>query len=130
MAKIEDSDPTKGAENMKPEDEDLTRLGGGDGGGTGNNGGSGGDGGGDDEDDARARSLQLGGKGPSLGFLGKYAKFLGEVREELRKVTWPTRKMVITETIVVLVVLVFFTLLITGLDQVFAVVFNKLLFNK
>jgi preprotein translocase subunit SecE len=132
VAKIEDSDPTVGAENMKkPEDEDVTRLGGGDGGNTGN-GGNGGDGGGgdDEEDDARSRSLKLGGTGPNLGFLGKYAKFLGEVREEMRKVTWPTRKMVITETIVVLVVLVFFTLLITGLDQVFAVVFNKLLFNK
>ena len=84
----------------------------------------------DERDEARNRSLQLGG-GPGFGkVFGKYATFLGDVREELRKVTWPTRKMVVTETIVVLVVLAFFTLLITGLDQVFAALFNKLLFNK
>lgn len=126
MAKIEDSDLTQDPERLKGTQADL--------GGTGGNGGDGrnegNDGNGDDdEDDARSRSLKLGG-GPSLGFFGKYAKFLLEVREELRKVTWPTRRLVVIETIVVLVVLVFFTLLITGLDQVFAVVFNKLLFNK
>ena len=85
----------------------------------------------DEEDDARARSLQLG--GPKLGGknpLSKYFVFLGEVREEMRKVTWPTRKMVVTETIVVLIVTVFFTLMITGLDQVFAVAFNAALFGK
>ena len=84
----------------------------------------------DERDEARERSLQLGG-GQGFGkIFGKYAVFLGDVREELRKVTWPTRKMVVTETIVVLVVLIFFTLLITGLDQVFAALFNQLLFNK
>ena len=128
MAKIEDSDLTQDPERLKGTQADLGGTGGN--GGDGGNGGSGGDGDNDEGDDARARSLQLGGAGPSLGFLGKYTKVLGEVREELRKVTWPTRRMVVTETIVVLVVLAFFTLLITGLDQVFAVVFNKLLFNK
>ena len=111
--KIEDSDLEQGPENIKPTSEAPE--------GTDEA---------NEEDDARSRSLQLGGGGMSLGGFGKYTKFLSDVREELRKVTWPTRKMVVTETIVVLVVLVFFTLLITGLDQVFAVVFNKLLFNK
>lgn len=127
MAKIEDSDITQDPERLKGTQADLGGTGGN--GGDGGNEGNGGNDGNDEGDDARSRSLQLGG-GPSLGFLGKYTKFLSEVREELRKVTWPTRRMVVTETIVVLVVLVFFTLLITGLDQVFAVVFNKLLFNK
>lgn len=86
----------------------------------------------DDEDSARARSLSLGGQGgPGFGrFFGKYAAFLGEVRDEMKKVSWPDRKTVVTETIVVIVITVFFTLMITGLDQVFAVVFNKLLFGK
>lgn len=85
----------------------------------------------DEEDAARAKSLQLGGTGPGLGgFFGKYARFLGEVREELKKVSWPTRKVVVTETIVVLVITIFFTLMITGLDQMFALAFNKLLFGK
>lgn len=86
----------------------------------------------DDEDEARLRSLQLGGPKLAGGAnpLTKYFTFLGEVREEMKKVTWPTRKMVVTETIVVLLVTVFFTLMITGLDQVFAVAFNAVLFGK
>ena len=48
------------------------------------------------------------------------AKFIREVRIEVSKVTWPTRKMVITETVVVICVVVFFTLLITGMDRVLA----------
>ena len=103
---------------------------GGDGGNTGGGGGSGGDGEGPDEgDSARERSLQLGGGVPFTGRLGRYAIFLGEVREEMRKVTWPTRKMVVTETIVVIIFVIFFTCLITGLDEIFSMVFNKVLFN-
>lgn len=84
----------------------------------------------DDSDAARERSLQLGGGVPGAGVFGKYLSFLGEVRDEMRKVTWPTRKMVITETIVVIVITVFFTMLITGMDKVLATIFNWLLFGK
>ena len=84
----------------------------------------------DEEDSARAKSLQLGGAGPNLGAISKYAGFLGEVRDELKKVSWPTRRTVVTETIVVIVITVFFTLMITGLDQLFSLGFNKLLFGK
>jgi preprotein translocase subunit SecE len=112
--KIEDSDLEQGPENIKATSEAPL----------------GADEALNEEDDARARSLQLGGGGLNLGGFGKYTKFLSDVREELRKVTWPTRKMVVTETIVVLVVLVFFTLLITGLDQVYSFGFNKFLFNQ
>lgn len=85
-----------------------------------------------DVDSIRERSLQLGGgSGIPLGAtLGKYVSFLGEVRDEMRKVTWPTRKTVITETIVVIVITLFFTLLITGMDKVLATIFNWLLFGK
>ena len=55
---------------------------------------------------------------------------LEEVREEMRKVTWPTRKMVVTETIVVLVVVVFFTIMIVQLDNLFSFIFNAILFGK
>lgn len=85
-------------------------------------------------DEARARSLSLGGGvggGIPLGkTLGGYLGFLGEVREELRKVTWPTRRMVMVETVVVIIFVVFFTLLITSLDQVFSLLFNWLLFRR
>ena len=84
----------------------------------------------DEADDARARSLQLGGGVPGVGIFGKYLAFLGEVRDEMRKVTWPTRKMVVTETIVVIIFVIFFTMLITGMDKVFATIFNWLLFGK
>lgn len=85
-------------------------------------------------DDARARSLSLGGGvggGIPLGkTLGGYVSFLGEVRDELRKVTWPTRRMVMVETVVVIIFVVFFTFLITTLDAGFSQLFNWLLFRR
>ena len=44
--------------------------------------------------------------------------FLGEVRSEMRKVAWPSRREVINSTIVVLIAVVFMTSLIFGLDYV------------
>jgi len=82
-----------------------------------------------DDVHARERSLQLGGAGIGPGFFSKYVGFLSGVRDELSKVTWPTRKMVVIETFVVLVVVFFFTALITGLDRFFALVFNRVLFG-
>jgi preprotein translocase subunit SecE len=43
-------------------------------------------------------------------------RYLGEVREELRKVTWPTRREVVNSTIVVLIAVVFMTSLIFLFD--------------
>jgi preprotein translocase subunit SecE len=45
-------------------------------------------------------------------------EFLGEVRSELRKVAWPSRKEVISYTIVVLVTSLVLTLLVWGMDYV------------
>jgi preprotein translocase subunit SecE len=47
-------------------------------------------------------------------------QFLKEVRAELRKVQWPTRKEVISYSTVVLVAVVFLTSLVFGLDQFFS----------
>jgi preprotein translocase subunit SecE len=47
-------------------------------------------------------------------------QFLKEVRAELRKVNWPTRKEVVSYTTVVLVAVVFLTALVFGLDQFFS----------
>ena len=46
--------------------------------------------------------------------------FLKEVRAELRKVNWPTRRELIGYTIVVLVAVVFLTSLVFGMDLAFA----------
>ena len=43
-------------------------------------------------------------------------QYLGEVRGELRKVAWPTRREVVNSTIVVLIAVVFMTTLIFGFD--------------
>jgi preprotein translocase subunit SecE len=48
--------------------------------------------------------------------LKRWAKFLREVRAELKKVAWPSRNEVTTYTIVVLVSVTFVTLLVFVLD--------------
>ena len=52
-------------------------------------------------------------------------KFLKEVRLELAKVDWPSRRELISYTVVVLVTVVVMTSLVFGLDFVF----SKLIFN-
>jgi preprotein translocase subunit SecE len=44
--------------------------------------------------------------------------FLSEVRNELRRVTWPSRKEVYATTVVVILVSVFFGLYLAGVDVV------------
>jgi preprotein translocase subunit SecE len=46
-------------------------------------------------------------------------QFLREVRDELRKVAWPTRSEVINYSVIVLITLVVLTALISGLDYLF-----------
>jgi preprotein translocase subunit SecE len=43
-------------------------------------------------------------------------EYLGEVRGELRKVAWPTKKEVINSTIIVLIAVIVMTALIFGFD--------------
>ncbi len=54
-------------------------------------------------------------------------QFLKEVRQELRKVDWPSREELVSYTIVVLVTVTVLTALVFGLDYVFTkVIFNVL----
>jgi len=46
-------------------------------------------------------------------------QFLREVRGELRRVAWPTRRVVISYSVVVLVTVIVMTLYVFGLDQLF-----------
>ncbi len=47
-----------------------------------------------------------------------FARFVFEVDSELRRVSWPTRNVVINHTIVVLVALAVLTVIIAGFDYV------------
>jgi preprotein translocase subunit SecE len=47
------------------------------------------------------------------------AQYVREVRSELRRVNWPTRREVINYTIVVMATLIILTAFIAGLDYVF-----------
>jgi preprotein translocase subunit SecE len=47
-------------------------------------------------------------------------EFVRDVRGELKKVSWPTKPEVLTSTIVVLMAVIFMTLIIFGLDNVFS----------
>ncbi len=54
-------------------------------------------------------------------------QFLKEVRQELHKVDWPTRRELVSYTVVVLVTVIVMTSLVYGLDFIFAkVIFNVL----
>jgi len=44
--------------------------------------------------------------------------FLRETRLETRKVSWPTRSEIVSSTIVILIIMVFFGFLIGGMDGV------------
>jgi preprotein translocase subunit SecE len=54
-------------------------------------------------------------------------QFLREVRAELKKVDWPTRRELITYTVVVLVTITVLTLYVSGLDYTFAKLVFKVL---
>ena len=49
------------------------------------------------------------------------AQYLGEVRDEMRKVAWPKRPEVIRYSIVVVVTVIIYTALVGGLDALFSV---------
>jgi preprotein translocase subunit SecE len=64
------------------------------------------------------------GVGAALGWpsrkLAEGRAFLGEVRGELKKVTWPSRKEVYSTTLVVIATSIFFGFYLWGLDLVFS----------
>jgi len=56
----------------------------------------------------------------------KITKFLREVRSEMRKVSWPNRKELITYTIVVLVTVLFVAVFTGVVDVIITAVLNLL----
>lgn len=81
------------------------------------------------ETEERDTSLSLkGGMGvPAFGWAKGAQAYLGEVRSEFKKISWPTRQMVTTETIIVLIFVVVMTTLITTFDWIFTLISNRFL---
>ena len=75
----------------------------------------------------KAERLQKAGGGAPAGKRKRTGarQFLREVRLELKKVDWPTRKELLTYTIVVLVTITVLTSFVFGVDYVF----SKLIFS-
>jgi preprotein translocase subunit SecE len=80
--------------------------------------------------DGRGDAGRTGGKGRATAvrdgrparvtLASRLVRFLREVVAELRKVIWPTRKQLVTYTLVVLVFVSFMVALVAGLDYLFA----------
>ena len=64
-------------------------------------------------------TIEQTGDGPRSGPLGwwqRAGEFFAEVRNEMRRVTWPTRREVYATTLVVILTSAFFGLYLWGLD--------------
>ena len=65
-------------------------------------------------------------KGPAKQDRTTPVQFVREVRDELRKVVWPTRKELVTYTSVALVFILIMVGIVTGLDIAFTRLVNVL----
>ncbi len=54
------------------------------------------------------------------GRIKKLIQFLKDVKAELRKVTWPSRKEVVSTTIVVILATIFFGFFLYAMDLIFS----------
>jgi preprotein translocase subunit SecE len=61
-----------------------------------------------------------------LGWVDSARAFLTEVRNEVRRVTWPSRREVYATTVVVVLTSVFFGVYLWGLDLAFTWVIGRL----
>jgi len=57
---------------------------------------------------------------------GKVGKWFREMRSELKKIVWPTRKQVLNNCLVAVVVIALFSIVVWGFDQFAAVVVHML----
>ncbi len=56
------------------------------------------------------------------GFFGKISSFLGEVRQETKKVDWPTRKEAFKYTLIVVGVSIAVAAFLGGLDYILRII--------
>ena len=62
-----------------------------------------------------------------VAFYKKTVSFLVEVKEELKRVTWPDRTELIGSTIIVCVVVAIFSVILGGMDTAFGYVIKQLI---
>ena len=61
------------------------------------------------------------------GFLAKIKRYFKDMRGEMKKVVWPTKKQVINNTLIVLAVVLVSAIVICGLDALFSLVIRLLI---
>ncbi len=71
------------------------------------------------------RPLRKSRRSQDLSFLQRAVKYFREVRQELKKVAWPSREELITYSVVVFGMTTILTLVVFGMDWAF----NKLIVN-
>lgn len=69
----------------------------------------------------------MAGSNPTVQQKGGIGKFFREVRAELKKVVWPTRRELINYTIIVFVTVILVSLLIGVVDAIFTQLFQLLM---
>lgn len=62
-----------------------------------------------------------------LGFFARIRRSFKDMRGEMKKVVWPTKKQVWNNTLIVLVVCILSALVISGLDALFSFIIKLLL---
>ena len=60
------------------------------------------------------------------GFLKRTTQFLKDVRAEMKKVTWPSRREVYSTTIVVIIATIFFGFFLYAIDILFSWVIKNI----
>jgi len=63
-----------------------------------------------------------------MEFLNKIINFLKEVKTEIKKVNWPTKKETLRYTLIVIGVSIVVAIFLGGLDFVFTTLLNKFIF--
>lgn len=58
--------------------------------------------------------------------MNKIVRLLSEVRAELRKVTWPKRDELVSSTIIVFIIVIFFAVLLGAMDFGFSTLIRKI----
>jgi len=62
-----------------------------------------------------------------LGVFARIGKYLKDVRTELRRVIWPSRKDVVSSSVIVVITLLFFMLFTLVIDNIASFVFIDML---